>query len=87
MLSKSAINRVAKLFQIKNEPWFSAYSWENLVSLNVDPPFIPNLTSGRRNDLIPFVNHIKNIKEWIPTKSITIDSKIQTEFDLWYKNF
>lgn len=88
MLTKSPIQRLCKFSQIKNDPWFAGFSWENLLSLNMEPPYVPKIS---RNELkstpVAFVNYIKTIKEWVPSKTHNIDKKTQHEYDNWFKNF
>ena len=88
MLTKSTINRLYKLPNIKSDPWFNSFSWENLMSLNLKPPFIPKVVGvdGKVN-VVPFNTYAKNMKEYIPTKVVQIDSKTQAEYDEWFKNF
>ncbi len=89
MLTKSTINRMCKISQIKSDLWFVGFSWENLLSLNMEPPYIPKLNyyDDKNVSSVAFVNYLKAMKEWISTKNITIDKKTQLEYDLWYKNF
>src|SRR4051812_14260285 len=43
MLCKNPLSRVFKLAQIKNNIWFRNFNWENLISLNLDPPHMPKM--------------------------------------------
>jgi hypothetical protein len=86
---KSPLNRLFKLSQIKSHKWFDGFSWENLFSLDIEPPYIPTLSKSDDKNISPvaFVNYIKSIKEWNPIKPREIERKRQEEFDLWFKNF
>jgi len=89
MLSKSPMNRLCKFAQIKSDNWFNNYQWDNLISLVVDPPYIPKLKKEEENktSLIPYVNYLKGTKEWTPSKTYSIDKQSQIEYDKWFKSF
>jgi hypothetical protein len=88
MLTKSPINRLCKFANIKNDPWFAHFSWENLLSLNVEPPFLPKIsTSHGKNSTVAYINYLKTTKEYVPSKSVKIEKEMQSKFDLWFKNF
>lgn len=88
MLHKSPINRLYKLSQIKSDPWFAGFSWENLLSLNMEPPYVPKISnSDTKTPTVAFVNYTKTIKEWAPQKQVPIEKTAQSEYDLWFKNF
>ena len=88
MLNKSTINRLCKLSHIKSDPWFLSFSWENLLSLSLPPPFLPKVgPSETKSGTIPFLTYARNIKEYIPSKVVQIDPKTQGEYDEWFKNF
>lgn len=88
MLSKSPLNRLCKLSHIKTDPWFKGFNWEALISLDVEPPHIPKISSKDDDSKsYPYVNYLKNTKEWISPKDAKIDPKQQVEYDLWFKNF
>lgn len=95
MLNKSPINRLCKFSQIKNDPWFNNFSFEDLLSLNMKPPYIPILSldsyskSSKSNDShsYAYINYIKTIKDYTLPKDFQIEKNKQTENDKWFKNF
>ncbi len=88
MLTKSPLNRLCKLAHIKADTWMKGFNWESLISLDMQPPHLPILiTKDDDSKLYPFLNQIKNFKDWAPAKDIRIDPKTQLEYDNWFKNF
>lgn len=89
LLTKGAINRLCKFANIKSDPFFSAFSWENLISLNLEPPYVPKINAEDDSKVtpVPYINHTKTFKEWVPSKSYNIEKKVQAEYDKWFKNF
>jgi hypothetical protein len=63
MLVKNPLSRLCKLSHIKSNPWFAGFSWENLISLDIEVPFIPKIASKDFDDtkLVPYLTHIKVI--------------------------
>lgn len=60
MLCKNPINRLFKLSQIKNNIWFKDFNWENLISLNSEPAFIPQLPKDEiKKSNVPFVTFLQ----------------------------
>lgn len=60
MLNKNPLSRLSKFSHIKSHPWFANFSWDNLISLDVHPPFIPKLKAkDDENNMIPYVSYIK----------------------------
>ena len=41
MLEKNPLNRLAKFDAIRKQLWFNGFDWEELISLNMNPPYIP----------------------------------------------
>jgi hypothetical protein len=89
LLNKSPLNRLCKFSHIKSDPWFGGFSWENLISLNMEPPYLPKYDYEKDANCSPFAfnNHMKNIKDWLPTKNYNISKESQAEYDKWFKDF
>ncbi len=88
MLSKSMVTRMSNFSQIKIDPWFRDFSWENMIALNVEPAYIPTLPEKEyKNNPIAFINHLKLLKEWMPTKPVKLDKSIQENYDKWFREF
>ena len=43
MLSKNQTQRFYKLEQIQSHIWFKDFSWDDLISLNLEPAFVPKI--------------------------------------------
>lgn len=88
MLSKSPLNRLCKLSHIKSDIWFKGFTWEKLISLDMEPPYTPKIANKDDDSKsYPYVNYLKNMKEWICPKEVKIEKKLQAEYDLWFTNF
>lgn len=88
MLAKSPLSRLTKLSHIKADPWFKGFSWEALISLDTAPPHLPKIANkDDETKSYPYVNYLKNMKEWVSPKDVKTDIKHQAEYDLWFKNF
>jgi hypothetical protein len=60
MLTKSPLSRLCKFSHIKANPWFNGFSWENLISLNIEPPFIPKIvTKDDDSKAIAYLSQVK----------------------------
>jgi hypothetical protein len=88
MLSRSMVTRLCNFGQIKMDPWFSDFSWENLLAFNLEPPFIPSITvKENKTNPVAFINYIKLIKDWLPSKPMKFDKSTQEQYDRWFKEF
>jgi hypothetical protein len=58
MLNKNPLSRMIKLAQIKNHIWFMDFSWENLISLNLEPPHMPKIPKEGKITPIAYVNYV-----------------------------
>jgi hypothetical protein len=56
LLNKNPLSRMLKLAQIKNHIWFMDFNWENLISLNLEPPHMPKLPKEEKKNAVPYVN-------------------------------
>jgi hypothetical protein len=59
MLNKNPMTRLYKTSQVKTHPWFTDFSWENLNSLNINPPIIPKVSKEDTSKIKPFIKHVK----------------------------
>ena len=46
MLNKNQTQRFCKLEQIQSHIWFKEFSWDDLISLNMKPAFLPNIENN-----------------------------------------
>jgi hypothetical protein len=88
MLVKSPTSRLCKLSLIKSEPWFKDFAWDNLILFNLSPPYLPKFDKSPSNEIYcSLLDYLKTTREYVPTKNLNIDKKLQLEYDNWYKNF
>ena len=63
MLQKKVNNRLHRLEDIKEHPFFvnANFEWEALENMSIKPPFIPNLnkTTTKSADVIPLSDYLK----------------------------
>jgi hypothetical protein len=61
MLAKNPLSRLCKFSHIKSNAWFAGFSWENLISLDVEVPFMPKIVTKDADEskFVPYLTHIK----------------------------
>ena len=58
MLNKMNGTRYCKFDQISSHPWFKGFNWNDLVSLDMKPSYLPKIENKNINE-IP-INEIAN---------------------------
>ena len=43
MLEKNPLNRITTIDSVKKHIWFNGFKWEELISLNMSPPYLPKI--------------------------------------------
>ena len=43
MLEKNPLKRITTLDSVKKHIWFNGFNWEDLISLNMNPPYVPKI--------------------------------------------
>lgn len=89
MLVKNPLHRITKFNQITNHPYFSEFSFENLLSFNINPPFIPKIDE-KKSDTKPmsYAHYIKtSLTEFKIPNGFTFDKKRVEESNKWYRTF
>lgn len=43
MLNKNHLSRYSKIGQINSHVWFQNFNWDDLISMNMEPAFIPQI--------------------------------------------
>ena len=65
MLNKNHLSRYSKLGQINSHIWFQNFNWDDLISMNMKPAFMPKL---KNKDLtknpVPYLDFVKTGNEW-----------------------
>ena len=60
MLVKNPLSRLSKISHIQAHPWLLNFSWDNLISLDIPPPYVPKIkTKDEESNLIPYVSYLK----------------------------
>ena len=70
MLDKNLETRYSKFEDIRAHIYFKDFNWDELISLNMEPAYIPKIK--RIDDRFtpkPFVEFIKTLKEWEPPEN------------------
>ena len=87
MLKKCPTNRLWKFEQIKEEPYFKDFNWNQLISLSLPPPYKIKFKDEKENNnsIIPYLSYLKS--KPINKTSKKKKSNRQINFEKWLKNF
>ena len=86
MLKKNPTNRLWKFKQIKEDPYFSDFDWNKLISLSYTPPYMIKMKEEKESsNVMPYLSYLqtKNVKRGAKKKK----SNRQLKFEKWLKNF
>ena len=86
MLKKNPTNRLWKFKQIKEDPYFSDFDWNKLISLSYPPPYMIKMKEDKENNnVMPYLSYLqsKNVKRGAKKKK----SNRQLKLKKWLKNF
>ena len=89
MLNKNQSQRFSKLEQIQSHIWFKDFSWDDLISLNMKPAYLPTIESNEdKCETKPDLEYIKSLKDWEPESGQQkLSKKNISEFEEWFKKF
>ena len=89
MLNKNQAQRFCKLEQIQTHIWFKDFSWDDLISLNMKPAYMPKIENNENKcKTEPYLDYIKTLKDWEPEAGQQkLTKKNIAEFDEWFKKF
>ena len=89
MLNKNQAQRFCKLEQIKSHIWFKDFSWDDLISFNMKPAYIPKMPNNENRCVTkPYLDYIKSLKDWEPEDELPkLTKKNISDFDEWFKKF
>ena len=87
MLSKNQTQRFSKLEQIQSHIWFKDFSWDDLISLNLEPAYLPKIDINEdKCETKPYLDYIKSLKDWEPENGQQkLSKKNIAEYEEWYK--
>ena len=86
MLKKNPTNRLWKYKQIKEDPYFSDFEWNKLISLSYPPPYMIKMKDSKEKEPnMPYLSYLqgKAVKRGGKKKK----SNRQIKFEKWLKNF
>jgi hypothetical protein len=89
MLNKINGNRYCKFEQISSHPWFKGFNWNDLISLDMKPGYIPKIENIKVNekDIQPYLNVVNALKEWKESEKVIVTPLNEKDFIEWFKNF
>ena len=88
MLDKKVERRYCKFDQIKSHRWFKDFNWEDLISLDMKPAFLPQLPNiEMRCNPMPYLDFIRTCKDWEPEGNERPTPKDRKEFEIWWDKF
>ena len=91
MLEKNESKRLYKLDQIVSHNWFSDFSFDDLLVLNMKPPYIPKMSNNENScKTKPYLDYIKGLPEWEPEDGDDLkppSRKNISDFENWHKKF
>jgi hypothetical protein len=91
MLEKNESKRLYKLDQIVSHNWFRDFSFDDLILLNMKPPYIPKMSNNENScKTKPYLDYIKGLPEWEPEDGDDLkppSRKNITDFENWHKKF
>ena len=89
MLNKNQLSRYSTFEQISSHIWFKDFNFDDLISLNMKPAYIPKIESNEsKYERKPYLDYIETLKDWeIPENQPKLSKKNITDFDEWLKKF
>ncbi len=89
MLNKVNGNRYCKFEQISSHPWFKGFNWNDLISLDMKPSYIPKIENikVKEKDIQPYLNVVNALKEWKESEKVIVTPINERDFIEWFKNF
>ena len=87
MLKKNPTSRLWKYDQIKEEPFFKNFNWDDLLSLSMTPPYTLKMDEITEQKPIPYLTVLKNQENGKSNGVKKMASSRQIKFDKWVKNF
>ena len=74
MLNKVNGNRYCKFEQISSHPWFKGFNWNDLISLDMKPSYIPKIENikVKEKEIQPYLNVVNALKEWKESEKVIV---------------
>lgn len=89
MLNKNHLSRYSKIGQISSHVWFQTFNWDDLISMNMQPAFIPTVENKNVNGgKMEYLQFVEKCKEWVPGEgSEPVKKEQEVEFKKWLEHF
>ena len=89
MLNKINGTRYCKFDQISSHPWFKGFNWNDLVSLDMKPSYLPKIEGKNINEknAQPYINFIESLGDWKLKGKVIITPEDENRFFEWFKKF
>ena len=89
MLNKNQTQKFYKFGQIQSHIQFKDFIWDDLISLNMKPAYMPKIENNENKcETKPYLEYIKSLKDWEPESGQQkLSKKNIQEFDEWFKKF
>ena len=88
MLDKNLAKRYCKFQQIQSHKWFSDFSWDDLISLDIKPAYLPKIPNKENSCRPrPYLPYIKSLKDWQPESDERPTAKNKADFENWWDKF
>ena len=89
MLNKIIGTRYCKFEQISSHPWFKGFNWNDLISLDMKPCYLPVIEEKNINqkEIKPYLEYIKSLREWKENEKVVITPEQEKDFNKWFKDF
>lgn len=85
MLTKNTMKRILKLSQIKIHEYFKDFSWDNLLSFNLEPCYQISMQQEAIKEVSTYNDYVaENLKDFKPTKDMTTDLEYRSKVELWF---
>ena len=89
MLNKIMSTRYCKFEQISSHPWFKGFNWNDLISLDMKPSYIPIIEEKNINqqEIKPYLEYINSLRDWKENEKVIITPEQEKDFNKWFKDF
>ena len=89
MLDKNIDTRYSKFDQIAGHIYFKDFNWDELISLNMEPAYVPKIPKlDSKFTPKPYLDYVKTLNDWEPPEKMKEPERMKRiEFNEWLKKF
>jgi len=89
MLDKNLETRYCKFDQIAGHIYFKDFNWNELISLNMEPAYMPTIPNIEyKYDPKPYIEHVKTLQDWEPPEGMKEPERLKRiKFNEWFNKF